>query len=50
MIEHLRHMAIFACVVDEGSFRGAAKTVGLAPSRISQTVSDLEDFLGVTLL
>jgi DNA-binding transcriptional LysR family regulator len=50
MIEHLRHMAIFACVVDEGSFRGAAKTVGLAPSRISQTVSDLEEFLGVTLL
>ena len=50
MIEHLRHMAIFARVVDEGSFRAAAKTIGLAPSRISQTVSDLEDFLGVTLL
>lgn len=50
MIEHLRHMAIFARVVDEGSFRAAAKAIGLAPSRISQTVSDLEDFLGVTLL
>ncbi|UYV38087.1 LysR family transcriptional regulator [Rhodobacteraceae bacterium D3-12] len=50
MIEHLRHMAIFARVVDEGSFRAAAKSVGLAPSRISETVSDLEDFLGVTLL
>ena len=50
MIEHLRHMAIFARVVDEGSFRAAAKTIGLAPSRISQTVSDLEAFLGVTLL
>ncbi len=50
MIEHLRHMAIFARVVDEGSFRAAAKTIGLAPSRISQTVSDLESFLGVTLL
>lgn len=50
MIEHLRHMAIFARVVDEGSFRGAARAIGLAPSRVSETVSDLEDFLGVTLL
>lgn len=50
MIEHLRHMAIFARVVDEGSFRAAAKAIGLSPSRVSETVSDLEDFLGVTLL
>lgn len=50
MIDHLKHMAIFARVVDEGSFRAAAESVGLAPSRISQTVSDLEDYLGVTLL
>lgn len=50
MIDYLRHMAIFARVVDEGSFRAAAKAVGLAPSRISQTVTDLEDYLGVTLL
>ena len=50
MIEYLRHMAIFATVVDEGSFRGAAKVIGLAPSRVSETVSDLESYLGVTLL
>jgi DNA-binding transcriptional LysR family regulator len=50
VIEHLRHMAIFARVVDEGSFRAAAKAIGLAPSRVSETVSDLENFLGVTLL
>jgi DNA-binding transcriptional LysR family regulator len=50
MIEHLRHMAIFARVVDEGSFRATAKALGLAPSRISETVSELETFLGVTLL
>ena len=50
MIDHLRHMAIFARVVDEGSFRAAAKDLGVAPSRVSQTVSDLEDHLGVTLL
>ncbi|MGI3187412.1 LysR family transcriptional regulator [Nioella aestuarii] len=50
MIDHLRQMAIFARVVDLGSFRAAAKDVGLAPSRISETVSELEEFLGVTLL
>lgn len=50
MIDHLKQMAIFARVVDEGSFRAAAKDLGLAPSRISETVSDLEAYLGVTLL
>lgn len=50
MIDRLKHMAIFARVVDEGSFRAAAKDLGLAPSRVSETVSDLESFLGVTLL
>lgn len=50
MISHLRHMAIFAKVVEEGSFRAAAKAIGLAPSRISETVSELEEFLGTTLL
>ena len=50
MINHLRHMAVFARVVDEGSFRRAAKTLNLAPSRTSQTVADLEKYLGVTLL
>lgn len=50
MIDHLRQMAIFARVVDEGSFRAAARGLGLAPSRISETVSELEAYLGVTLL
>ncbi|MBT8080065.1 MAG: LysR family transcriptional regulator, partial [Gammaproteobacteria bacterium] len=50
MINYLRHMAVFARVVDEGSFRAAARDLGLAPSRVSHTVSDLEEFLGVTLL
>lgn len=50
MIDHLKQMAIFARVVDEGSFRGAAQEVGLSPSRVSETVSELEDYLGVTLL
>ncbi|MEM8970746.1 MAG: LysR family transcriptional regulator [Pseudomonadota bacterium] len=50
MIEYLRHMAVFARVVDEGSFRAAARALNVAPSRVSETVSDLEAFLGRTLL
>lgn len=50
MIDHLKQMAIFAHVVDEGSFRAAAQRVGLSPPRVSETVSELEDYLGVTLL
>ncbi|MEM6939359.1 MAG: LysR family transcriptional regulator [Pseudomonadota bacterium] len=50
MIDHLKQMAIFAHVVDEGSFRAAANEVGLSPSRVSETVSDLEAYIGVTLL
>ncbi|MEL7151108.1 MAG: LysR family transcriptional regulator [Pseudomonadota bacterium] len=50
MIEYLRHMAVFARVVDEGSFRGAAQALNVAPSRVSETVSDLEAYLGKTLL
>lgn len=50
MIDKLRSIAIFATVVDQGTFRAAARHLGLAPSRISQAVSDLEKDLGVTLL
>ncbi|MEM6588196.1 MAG: LysR family transcriptional regulator [Pseudomonadota bacterium] len=50
MIEYLRHMAVFARVVDEGSFRAAARALSVSPSRVSETTSDLETYLGVTLL
>ena len=50
MIDHLKHMAVFARVVDKGSFRAAAKDLGVAPSRVSQTITDLENYLGTTLL
>lgn len=50
MIDHLRQMAIFARVVDQGSFRAAAQSLDLAPSRISESVSELETYLGTTLL
>ncbi len=50
MIDKLRSIAIFAAVVDKGSFRGAALHLRLAPSRVSEIVSKLEAELGVTLL
>lgn len=50
MIDHLKHMAVFARVVDKGSFRAAAQDLGVAPSRVSQTITDLENYLGTTLL
>lgn len=50
MIGHLKHMAVFARVVDKGSFRAAAQDIGVAPSRVSQTITDLENHLGTTLL
>lgn len=50
MIDKLRSMAIFATVVEQGSFRAAARHLELAPSRVSQSVSGLEKELGITLL
>ncbi|WP_026942206.1 LysR family transcriptional regulator [Hellea balneolensis] len=50
MINYLKHMAIFTKVADTGSFSKAAKSLGIAPSRVSETISKLEDYLGVTLL
>jgi len=42
MIDKLRSIAIFSSVVDQGSFRGAALHLGLAPSRVSEIVSNLD--------
>lgn len=50
MIDDLRSMAVFAAVVGEGSFRGAAKRLGLSPSVVSHHVSQLEKRLGCALL
>lgn len=43
-------LAVFAAVVDEGSFRGAAARLGIARSSVSRAVAALEDELGVRLL
>ncbi|WP_420861356.1 LysR family transcriptional regulator [Algirhabdus cladophorae] len=50
MIDYLRHMAIFSLVAEKGSFSEAAKTLGIAPSRVSEAVSKLEHFLDAKLL
>jgi DNA-binding transcriptional LysR family regulator len=50
MIDRLRQMAIFAKIIDHGSFRGAARALRLSPSVVSHHVSQLEESLGVALI
>jgi DNA-binding transcriptional LysR family regulator len=49
-MDQLRALRIFAQVIAEGSFAGAARVLDLAPAVVTRTVSDLEDHLGVRLL
>ncbi|WP_439154614.1 LysR family transcriptional regulator [Yoonia sp.] len=42
MMDHLARMAVFQAVADAGSFRGAAKRLGISPSVVSHHVSQLE--------
>ena len=46
----LRHMAIFAQVVEAGSITEAAATLDLSKSVVSQHLSALESELGVLLI
>lgn len=50
MIDQIRSLAIFAKVAEAGSFRGAARTIGLSPSVVSQQVAHLEKRLGAALI
>jgi DNA-binding transcriptional LysR family regulator len=50
MIKHLYHLAVFAKVVEAGSFTSAASSLALGKSVISRHVSELERHLGVQLL
>ena len=50
MLDKLRSMAIFAKVVELGSFRRAAEALDLSTSVVSHHVAQLEKQLGVTLL
>lgn len=46
----LNEMAIFAHVVDAGSFTGAARNPGLPKSTVSRKITQLEERLGVRLI
>ncbi|WP_319529755.1 LysR substrate-binding domain-containing protein [uncultured Cohaesibacter sp.] len=48
--QHFRPLAIFVCVVDEGSFAGAARHLKTSRSRVSEQITQLEEDLGVRLL
>ena len=49
-MEHLKEMAVFAQVVDTGSFSAAARQLGIATSAVSRHVSRLEAHMGGRLL
>ena len=50
MLDNYRSMAIFATVVNRGSFSAAARDLNITTSAVSQQVSSLEQELGVILL
>ena len=50
MLDNLRSMAVFACVVERGSFSGAARDLGITTSAVSQQIRSLEEEMDVTLL
>lgn len=49
-LDSLPDMAVFARVVDAGSFSGAARQLGITPSAVSRQVARLEAVLRVRLL
>lgn len=49
-MDHIRSLRVFAQVVADGSFAGAARTLDLAPAVVTRAISDLENHLGVRLL
>ena len=50
MMNQFKAMAVFRKVVETGTFRAAAKSLGLSPSVVSHHVSQLEANLGTALL
>ena len=50
MIDRLKSLGVFAETVREGSFRGAARKLGLTPSAVSYHIRTLEEVIGVPIL
>lgn len=48
--EQLKSMVVFSHVVEQGSFSGAAKHIGLSRAVVSYHIKKLEQQLGITLL
>lgn len=49
-MDRLNSMRVFARVVDEGSFAGAARELNLSPAVVTRLVADLEEHLGARLM
>lgn len=49
-MDQLKAMRIFVCVIDEGSFAGAARVLDLPRPTITRSVADLEAHLGARLI
>lgn len=50
MLDQLRAMGVFACVVENNSFSGAARQLGITTSAVSQQIRSLEQEIEVVLL
>lgn len=50
MLDQLRVMGVFACVVEKSSFSGAARELGITTSAVSQQIRSLENEMDVILL
>lgn len=50
MLDQLRAMGVFACVVEKNSFSGAARDLGITTSAVSQQIRSLEQDMEVILL
>ena len=49
-MDRLQAMATLVCVIDNGSFSGAARQLGIGQPAVSKTIAQLEDRLQVSLL
>lgn len=50
MFKHFNHMALFATLVKNGNFTRTAEELNMTKSRVSQQISELEEYLGLRLL
>lgn len=50
MLDQLRAMGVFACVVEKSSFSGAARELGITTSAVSQQIRSLENEMDVIIL